>query len=227
MATFGEWSNAMGTNDVNAYWKDQQSGFKAYNSTKSTSSSSDGFNWNGVASLLPALTSLLGVSAQAEDIRRRGEATVKTIEGLGDALAFSTSQKGYQLRQLDAALGDKLSQQGLESLKAEARLKAAAAETGATGTAVSENLENVYTQENLQNAQIVRDFRNAKDSTKMSMVADLLNFQRQTDSIIYSMQSPLSAGLQTFGAGLQFFKTGLNLLPSNIQDISLGVDTKG
>ena len=195
------------------------------NNTASTTANS--FNWNGVASLLPALTSLLGVSAKAEDIRRQGEATVKTIEGLGDALAFSSSQKGYELRQLDAALGDKLSSQGLESLKAEARLKAAAAETGASGTSVSENLENVYTQENLQNAQIVRDFRNAKDSTKMSMIADLMNFQRQTDSIIYSMQSPLSARLQTAGTGLQYFNTGLAMLPNSMQNLSLAVDTTG
>ena len=47
------------------------------------------------------------------------------------------------------------------------------------------------------------------------------------EEIQYSMLTPLSAGLKTFGSGMQGFNLGLGMLPSNIRDYSLGVDTTG
>jgi hypothetical protein len=177
------------------------------------------------ASFVPALTSLLGLSGTLSDIEQQGDAAVKNIESLATTQRFTQAQKSYQLEQMNEVLGDKLSMSGLEALKREATLKAASAETGSTTQ--QEVIEQAFIDENFRNSQIVRDSRIEKDSLKMSMIADRLNFSNQMESIQYSMMSPLSAGLKTFGSGLQGFNYGLGMLPSSISNISLGVDTTG
>jgi hypothetical protein len=107
---------------------------------------------------------------------------------------------------------------GLESLHREATLKASAAETGASGASINEKLQDTYLKENYKNAALIRDVRNRKDTTKMSMISDMLKFDMQTDALVDSMMTPLSAGLKTFGSGLQGFNTGMSLIPTNMQN---------
>jgi hypothetical protein len=190
-------------------------------STTSTGSSTG----SDIASLIPALTSLIGLGGTMSDIERESNATVKNIESLVTSQKFTQSQKSYQLEQMNEVLGDKLSVSGLESLKREATLKAASAETGSTSQ--QEVIEQAFVEENFRNSALVRDSRIQKDSLKMSMVADRLNFSNQVEALQYGMLTPLSAGLKTFGSGLQGFNTGLGMIPSNSRDSTLGVDTKG
>ncbi len=188
-----------------------------------------GVNYGGssfsAASLIPALTTLIGLGGTIRDIERESETALRNIESLATAQKFTQAQKSYQLEQLNDVMRDKLSISGLEALKREATLKAAAAETGSTSQ--QEVIEQAFIEENFRNSQIVRDYATHKDSLKMSMIADRLNFSNRLEGITYTMLTPLSAGLKTFGSGLQGFNTGLAMLPSSIQNISLGVDTRG
>lgn len=178
-----------------------------------------------IASLVPALTSLIGLSGTINDIERQADAAVRNIESLATSQKFTQAQKSYQLEQMNEVLGDKLSISGLEALKREATLKAASAETGSTSQ--QEVIEQAFIEENFRNSALVRESRVQKDSLKMSMIADRLNFANKMEGIQYSMLTPLSAGLKTFGSGLQGFNLGLGMLPSSVKNISLGVDTTG
>ena len=136
-------------------------------------------------------------AATISDIQKQSAATQNTIEGMSDSIKFSQFQKEWQLKEIDSIMGDRLTASGMESLKREATLKAAAAETGSQGGASqAEVIQDTFVQENFNNAMIVRDARVAKDTTKMSMVADILNFNKQTDAMIFGLQSPESVGLQ-------------------------------
>ncbi len=135
--------------------------------------------------------------ATLADIRRQSEANLNTIDAAADSIKFSQFQKEWQLQQIDSIMGDKLTASGMESLKREATLKAASAETGSQGGASNaEIIQDTFIQENFNNAMIVRDARVAKDTTKMSMVGEILNFGKQTDAMIFGLQSPESVGMQ-------------------------------
>jgi len=136
-------------------------------------------------------------AATIADIQKQSAATQNTIEGMADSIKFSQFQKEWQLKEIDSIMGDRLTASGMESMKREATLKAASAETGSQGGASqAEVIQDTFVQENFNNAMIVRDARVAKDTTKMSMVADILNFDKQTDAMIFGLQSPESVGLQ-------------------------------
>lgn len=176
------------------------------------------------AMFIPALTSLLGAGSAAADIKRQSAATIANIRSAGKQLRFSQHAKQEQFKELDRVIGDKLSASGLETLKREARLKAASAETGTSGTSVEEAIGEAFMEENFRTAAILREADLSKNNLKQSMVADLLGFESQTSAMIAGMPSPLSAGLQTFGAGVQGFQTGLSFLGQADRDRALGVD---
>jgi hypothetical protein len=179
---------------------------------------------NTQLSFIPSLTSLIGIGGTMSDIERQADATIKTLESMATTQAYTQTQKQYQLEQLTEVLGEQLSLSGLESLKREATLKAAAAETGATQTEI---IEQTFVEENLRNAQYVRENMTQKDSLKMSMIADRLNFENQANALRYSMLTPLSAGLKTLGSGMSGFNMGLNFLGTGAKNIALGIDTTG
>ena len=202
------------------YWRDPQN----YASNLGNNPTGSSFNYG---SLIPALTTLLGTAATLEDIDRQNEATLRNIESLGEQLRFTQAQRSNQISEVDEVLGDKLSMSGLEALKQEATLKAAASETGATGTSNQEVIQNKFVEQNFRDAAMVREARIQKDNLKMQMIADRLSFDNKVDSLQSTMLTPLSAGLKTLGNSLKYFNTGLNLLPTNTRDVTLGIDTKG
>ncbi len=135
-------------------------------------------------------------AATISDINRQSRAMQSNIDAMADSIKFSQFQKEWQLKEIDSIMGDRLTATGMESMKREATLKAAAAETGSSGVSQMEVIQDTFVQENFNNAMIVRDARVAKDTTKMSMVGQILSFDKQTDAMIFGMQSPESVGLQ-------------------------------
>jgi hypothetical protein len=173
---------------------------------------------------LPALTTLLGTAGAVSDIKRQSAAVVSNIKSMGESLKFSQHAKSQQLLELDRVIGDKLSASGLETLKREARLKAASAETGVSGTSTEEAIGEAFMEENFRTAAILRDSDIQKNSLKQSMVADMLNFSNQTESMISGMPSATSAMLQTLGTGVSSFNIGLSMMTQTDRDRILGVD---
>ena len=162
----------------------------------------------GVSAISGARQAKASGKASVADIKQQGLATQKNIENRAEAVRFSQGISEQRLGDMDIALSDKMSQTGLESLKREAKLKAASAETGTSGASQQEAMQTVMVEQNFANAAIVRDFTVMKNETKMSMVADLLNFSNETESIIFGQPSAQSAGYQASAKAGQAFQSG-------------------
>ena len=178
----------------------------------------------GAGTLLTAgISTLSGISqanamgkASVADIQHQGEAAAKSIESAYRSTIFDIYQTESAIADLRLNLRDKMSMGGLEALQVEARLKAAAAETGTSGNSQTEAIYNVKVQNNFRNAAYVREASVAQDNAKIGMVADILNFESAADQLIYGLPSAESAGLKAGAyAGSAFqagFKSTYNLL---------------
>ncbi len=175
----------------------------------------------------PVLTSLLGVIGTGYDINRKNEVLKENFQNQADVLEIKQGQKGQQLQDLDRVLSDKLSASGLEALKTESKLKAASAETGATGVS---NTEAIQTAEisRLQRDSALFRIADVQKANKFSeIIADRLNFENVTEGMLTGQQSAVSAGLQTLGSGLRGVNQGLGFLGSADRDRFFGTNTTG
>jgi len=178
-------------------------------------------------SVIPALTSLLGVGAALADQENRNEAIKTNLENQEKTLKHTQNNIEKQLVQIDRVVGDKLSASGLESMKRESRLKAASAETGATGTSNAEAVATASVDELHQNAAIIRTGDVQRESKMNEMVSARLNFESATDAIISGSQSAMSAGLETFNAGMKGVNLGLLYLGQSGREDFFGTNTTG
>ncbi len=181
----------------------------------------------GVAvSLIPALTTLIGVSAQQADIEARSDATIRQIANETDVFKFRMNVQEQQLKDLERATGDKMTASGLENLKRESRLKAVGAETGST--TVSDELISASDVNTLhEDAAILRISEVNKGSMMQQMVGEQLGFENTLDTLVEGMQSPLSAGLQMASTGMSSFNTGLAYLNLTQKESFFNTETKG
>jgi len=179
-------------------------------------------NYSGSALYAPAIGTALGALSSIADIKAKGKAAVGNIKSAGKSLLYKTKIHGQQLQDLERMASDKMSSNGLEALKAEARLKAASAETGTTAKA--ELINTAKVDELHANAVILRTADIQMHSTKQAMVADRMSFVNQSDSIRSGMATGLSAGLGTFSASLSGFQSGMGYLNESQQQDFWGIE---
>ena len=174
--------------------------------------------------LVPIGIAALGMASKFIDNKAANDATISNVASMGDSMLYSVGAKQNTMNEMDRVMGDKLSASGLESLKREARLRASAAETGTSGGTTTVAVNEAYSEKLMRDSQIIRDSRIQKDSMRSSMVADILSFENQSESLISGIPSDLSNMLNVFGAGAQGFASGLNFLDSTGKQSALGVD---
>ena len=179
-------------------------------------------DYSGAALYAPAIGTALGGLTSYMDIKAKGQAAIGNIKSAGKSLLYKTKIHGQQLQDLERMASDKMSSNGLEALKAEARLKAASAETGTTANA--ELINTAKVDELHANAVILRTADIQMHSTKQAMVADRMSFVNQADSIRSGMATGLSAGLSTFSTSLSGFQSGMGYLNESQQQDFWGID---
>lgn len=180
-----------------------------------------------MASFMPAITSALGVIATGEDIAKKNEVLMENMANEAENLQYKQGQSAQKLDDMDRVLGDKLSASGLEAMKRESRLKAASAETGGTGGSVDSAIATAEMDKLHRDAVILRTYDVNKANQQQQMVADRLNFENTTESMLTGQQSSLSAGLQTLNAGVSGISTGLSFLNDSQKEKFFGTDTTG
>jgi len=180
-----------------------------------------------MASFMPAITSALGVIATGEDIAKKNEVLMENMVNEAENLYRKQGQSAQKLDDMDRVLGDKLSASGLEAMKRESRLKAASAETGGTGGSVNSAIATAEMDKLHRDAVILRTYDVNKANQQQQMVADRLNFENTTESMLTGQQSSLSAGLQTLNAGMQGFGQGTRFLGISALEQLYGTNTTG
>lgn len=183
------------------------------NMPQATATPAASSSFMGSAALfLPALTSLLGASAAVADINAKKEALIRTMEGDARALKYSQFNKQQKLEDLNRIVGDKLSATGLEALKAESRLKAASAETGASGTTNLDAIATADVNRLHQDAAILREADVAKTNILTELVSERLSFESKNESMLGGLPSTAKSIGTGLSSSLEGFKSGLNFL---------------
>ena len=178
-------------------------------------------------SIVPALTSLLGVSAKVADIEAKSDAILRNMESTTDSYIYSVATREQQLKDLEEVASDKMTASGLEKLKLEASLKAGAAETGGAGGSNQEAVTQATINKLHTDSAIMRSYEVQKGGVMSAMIAERLSFENQLESMASGIMSPTNAMLQTLGSGLQGFNLGLMLLSQSQQEKVYGTNTTG
>ncbi len=168
--------------------------------------------------LIPALTTLLGVGVQTVDIQNRSKAILQNMDSQIESFEWSQNVKKEQLQELDRAVGDKMTERGVQTLITEARLRAGAAETGTAGGTTAGAVTDAYKQESLDMAAILRQGEISQVSMFRQMQSDRLSLGNRLTSLASGMQTTESAALSTLSAGLAGFNTGLGYLNTDQQE---------
>ncbi len=173
----------------------------------------DGIDWGDVAiQATPALTTLLSVGATNYDLEQRTEATLNTMDSAINTFIYGQDVAYSQMEELDRAVGDKMTERGMEALMAESRLRAASAETGTTGGTTETAVKDAYMQQSLDNAVTIRNARTSKVSILRQMESDTLGLNNRLESLASGLATPTGAALQAGSSALSGFSTGLNFL---------------
>ena len=176
---------------------------------------SAGFDWGGVGlSSITAVTSLLSVGATLADMENENQAIKDSMESAVESSLYKQNLQGEQIRDLERITGDKLTASGLEELKAESRLKASAAETGATGTSNTEAVATSGMNKLHRDAVIQRDGEIAVKNAMNAMTSEALNLDNQLTMMASRTASPLKGFLATMNAGVSGFNNGLSYMSS-------------
>ena len=165
-------------------------------------------------SFASSITSLLGVGAQLADMDAENKAIQDSMESAIDASKFKMNQQAEQIQDLERITGDKLTASGLEELKAESRLKAGAAETGATGTSNTEAVATSGMNKLHRDAVIQREGSIAVKNSMNAMTSERLNLDNQLTMMASRTASPLKGFLATMNAGISGFNNGLSYMSS-------------
>ena len=165
-------------------------------------------------SMASSITSLLGVGAQLADMDAENKAIQDSMNSAIDASKFKMNQQTEQIQDLERITGDKLTASGLEELKAESRLKAGAAETGATGTSNTEAVATSGMNKLHRDAVIQREGSIAVKNSMNAMTSERLNLDNQLTAMASRTASPLKGFLATMNAGISGFNNGLSYMSS-------------
>jgi len=216
-----------GTDDYTTAYGDGSTGTVVNNTIAGVNGGAGAGEGFSAMSLIPALTSLVGVAGTMKDIEAKNEALMVNMRNQATNFEAQQGSTMQQLADLDAILGDKLSASGLEAMKTEGRLKAASAETGATGTSNVEAQQTAQVNRLHNEAALLRTYDVQKASTQQSLIAQRLNFEGNLDAMISGQQSPLSAFLQTANAGLSGMNQGINMLNASQREQFFNTNTTG
>ena len=183
-------------------------------------------DFGGLAvSLIPALTTFLGVGAKKMDIDARNKATLRNIDSQTEVFRHQQNVRAQQLGDLERAASDKMSAEGLERLKMESTLSAAVGETGGTGDA--DVVAQASVNELHANAATIRTYEVQKSSLMQDMIADELSFANELESMVSEMQTARSVGFEVGATGMQSMFTGLNYLNVSQKQQWYNTDTSG
>ena len=181
----------------------------------------------GIGAGISVITSILGVIGTSKDIDRANEVLMKNMGNQFTSFLQATSTMAQGLADLNRALGDKLSANGMDRLKKEARVIAGSAETGGSGTATTEATQSAGVNQLHADAAAVRSHEVAVSNKLSEIVATRLGFENTIDSIRSGQQSPLSAALQTYQSGMSGLNMGLAFMTDAQKEEFFGTNTTG
>ena len=160
---------------------------------------------------LPFLTAGLGVTSNVLGIIGQNKSANFMVSQIKKNNALIASDTQRQLQRIDEQLGMMLSEADLESVKAEARLKAGAAESGVSGRSVQEVQAQVFMDNALDDAVMIQQAQATSVDVARSNIDRALSGANQIGQIRQQVASPFEAILSTVSAAVGGYGSGLAL----------------
>jgi hypothetical protein len=145
--------------------------------------------------IAPFIGSILGAWSSANDIKNTNRAILAQSRTLTENMIMQEKQKYEMLDFLDKELGAKMSEVGLEALKAEARLRTAAAETGTSGGTTDMVRRQAIMSQSLSNANLIASNRMNKFNLAQQMISHRSQYRENMASLRSKIPSTASAVL--------------------------------
>jgi hypothetical protein len=145
--------------------------------------------------IAPFIGSILGAWSSANDIKNTNRAILAQSRTLTENMIMQEKQKYEMLDFLDRELGAKMSEVGLEALKAEARLRTAAAETGTSGGTTDMVRRQAIMSQSLSNANLIASNRMHKFNLAQQMISHRSQYRENMASLRSKIPSTASAVL--------------------------------
>lgn len=132
---------------------------------------------------------------------------------------FSRAKMNEQLDELDEALGDKLTERSMQSLKDQAALRVAAAETGTSGGTTDLAIQEAFMNEHFDKANIISTAVSQQRSIQTQMDARTIKLQSELKSLSTGLPSVETDGwLNVVGGGLKTATQTLSMLPKSSRE---------
>ncbi len=163
-----------------------------------------------MGSVAGLVTGYLGMRASDLDIERQNEATMRNLESLGEAGEIDNANRMLQSDRLAEMTADALTAEGLKTLKLESSARATAAESGST-TMADDLVNEVHSESSFRKAAISREYENAAEDILIDSQTDLWNYEQRVEAMLFNMQTPTEAALQTATAGLNATTSGMRI----------------
>ena len=189
-------------------------------------------NYSGVYSGLTTVgMTLIAGAAQVADIKARSKATLAAIEAEANSMMIQKEILQDQADDLDRELGDSMSQNALAAMKAEARLRAGAAETGTAGGTTTTATKEAYMVQTLDNAILIGRKRGAETDIARRSLMIAVGFDNRMQELQGSMPTPMGAFMATLNSSMSGYQSGSKLAgtysqqPSGYNGAGLNVNT--
>ena len=173
---------------------------------------------------MPALGTFLTAGANVADLEAKNKAIETNMASAVTTYKLDTDLSNQQLDDINRASADKMTNEAINTMVAEARVIAASAETG--GVSRDYVTKAGRMQQSLNNAQTIRQARNSKIGILRGMTSSKLNLDNQLKSLASGVASPFAAGLSTANAAMSGYQSGMNMMNSIQQEKYYGYNTQ-
>lgn len=177
----------------------------------------------GISAFSSIAGSMAAGKTARQSIRFTGEAARQNIAFAKDDYMRRSEIAFQQEEAINRQLGQILSSNGLEAMKAEARLRASAASTGLTGASMEEVVNQTAYDQIFDNQVVIAKSRDAKLDVSRNRLADYMNFKAAGYNAAQQTKSNLQSESMEWLAGIS---SGLGSF-MNTQQLSVGFQKAG
>jgi hypothetical protein len=150
----------------------------------------------GVAFASSAISSISQMQTRIAGFKRTGEKARSTIGYAKDEYLTRSNISFEQEAAIDEEMGSMMSQTGLEAMKAESRLRTAAASTGVSGSSVDEVVNQAGYDQLFDNQIIVAKARANRVDTYRSRLNAYMNFEAKAENATQTTEDNLMSSSQ-------------------------------
>jgi len=150
----------------------------------------------GVAFASSAISSTSQMQTRIAGFKRTGEKARSTIGYAKDEYLTRSNISFEQEAAIDEEMGSMMSQTGLEAMKAESRLRTAAASTGVSGSSVDEVVNQAGYDQLFDNQIIVAKARANRVDTYRSRLNAYMNFEAKSENATQTTEDNLMSSSQ-------------------------------